>query len=247
MSGDSLSLPLSKAGRSVTQASIDTEALRSFCLAVRFKAGDILRHKGQHYSDMYLMVDGSVAVDRQLKGSPEIVIARSGSPIGEIGFLHGGSATATVTAKTAPSALVINDSTVASLEKHQPPLAVQVLRQLASIAEERISDNLVLDSTAKAFGAAPEIGVLLCRNKAMLEKAQRLRYTVYCEELQRQSPYADHTKKVIADDLDIAGHTFLAVEKRETIGTVRLNLCSEGPVGILEELYGMCASKHHPA
>jgi hypothetical protein len=67
------------------------------------------------------------------------------------GFLHGGSATATVTAKTATSALVIDDSTVASLEKHQPPLAVQILRQLASIAEERMSDNLVLDSTAKAF------------------------------------------------------------------------------------------------
>jgi CRP-like cAMP-binding protein len=242
-----MSLLLSKAGRSVTQASIDTEALRSFCPAVRFKAGDILRHKGQHYSDMYLMVDGSVAVDRQLKGSPEIVIAGCGSPIGEIGFLHGGPATATVTAKTATSALVIDDSTVASLEKHQPPLAVQVLRQLASIAEERMSDNLVLDSPAKAFRAAPEISVLLCRNQAMLEKAQRLRYTVYCEELQRRSPYADHTKKIIADDLDIAGHTFIAIEKGETIGTVRLNLCSEGPVGILEELYGMGASKHHPA
>jgi predicted GNAT family N-acyltransferase len=152
-----------------------------------------------------------------------------------------------VTAKTATSALVIDDFTVASLEKHQPPLAVQVLRQLGSIAEERMSDNLVLDSTAKAFRATPEISVLLCRNQAMLEKAQRLRYTVYCEELQRQSPYADHTRKIIADDLDIAGHTFIAVEKGETIGTVRLNLCSEGPVGILEELYGMGASKHHPA
>ncbi len=51
---------------------------------------------------------------------------------------------------------------------------------------------------------------------------------------------------MIADDLDIAGHTFLAVEKGEAIGTVRLNLCSEGAVGILEELYGMRASKHHP-
>ena len=92
-----------------------------------------------------------LAVDRQLKGAPEIVIARTGSPIGEIGFLHGGSATATVTAKTATSALVIDDSTVASLEKHHPPLAVQVLRQLAFIAEERMSDNLVLDSTGEAL------------------------------------------------------------------------------------------------
>jgi CRP-like cAMP-binding protein len=246
ITSDMISLLPDKVGRSVTQASIDTESLRSFCSAVRFKPGDILRHKGHHYSDMYLMVDGSVSVDRQLKGAPEIVIAGSGSPIGEIGFLHGGPATATVTAKTATSALLIDDSTFAKLEKQQPPLAVQVLRQLAFIAEERMSDNLILDSTAKSFSASPEISVLLCRNKAMLEKAQRLRYTVYCEELGRQSPYADHTKKIIADDLDIAGHTFLAIENGETIGTVRLNLCCECPVGILEELYGMRASKHHP-
>jgi predicted GNAT family N-acyltransferase len=109
-----------------------------------------------------------------------------------------------------------------------------------------MSDNLVLDSTAKAFGAAPGISVLLCRNMAMLEEAQHLRYTVYCEELGRRSPYADHTKKIIADDLDFEGHTFLAREKGETIGTLRLNLCREGPVGILEELYGLRASKHHP-
>jgi predicted GNAT family N-acyltransferase len=101
----------------------------------------------------------------------------------------------------------------------------------------------VFDPTASSTAG---IDVLLCQNNEMLESAQRLRYSVYCEELKRQSPYADPAKKIIADALDRTGHTFVAVEKGETIGTVRVNMCSEGPLGVLEALYGMRASKHHP-
>ena len=72
----------------MTLVSIDVASLQPFCQAVRFKPGEILRHKGQHYTDAYLMLDGSVAVDRKTKGSPEIVVAGAGCPIGEIGFLR---------------------------------------------------------------------------------------------------------------------------------------------------------------
>jgi len=234
----------------MTQDSIDATALKFFSEAVRravcFEPGEILRQKGQHYTDMYLIVDGSVAVDRQTDGVPEVVVAGSGSPIGEIGFLRGASATATVTARTATVALVIDGSTLACMEQQQPLLAVQVLRQLASIADERTSANLVLDSTTKAFTLDPDIDILLCQNAKMLESAQRLRYKVYCEELQRRSPFADHEKKIIADDLDRSGHTFVAVKKGEAIGTGRVNIPWEGSVGVLEELYGMAASKYFP-
>jgi predicted GNAT family N-acyltransferase len=64
--------------------------------------------------------------------------------------------------------------------------------------------------------------------------------------LGRHSPYADHDRKIIADHLDDAGNTFVAIEAGETIGTLRVNLCAHGPIGILEELYGMKASPHHP-
>jgi len=190
------------------------------------------------------LVDGSVTVDRQAN-VPELVVAASGSPIGEISFLRGAPATATVTAKTRISALVIDDPTLIRIEDN-PELSAQVSRQLALIAEERSCENLVLDSTAKAFVSAPGIEVLMCRNAEMLQRAQRLRYTVYCEELGRQSPYADHEKKIISDDLDKTGHTFIAVEKGDTIGTLRANLSREGPLGVLEELYGMSSSKNHP-
>jgi len=229
----------------MTQASIDRMSLGSLCRTVHFAQGDVLRQKGQHYTDMYLLVEGSVAVDCQTNRGRELVVAGAGSPIGEIGFLRGTSASATVAAKTATSALILDASTRACLEQQQPVLTEQVFRQLALIAEERTSDNLRFDPTA--FGPAAGLDILLCQNNQMLQSAQRLRYTVYCDELKRRSPYADHAKKIIADDLDKAGHTFVAVEKGETIGTVRLNLSSEGPLGVLEGLYGMNASKRHPA
>jgi hypothetical protein len=69
---------------------------------------------------------------------------------------------------------------------------------------------------------------------------------VYCEELKRQSPYADHEARTISDPLDEFGHTFLALEEGQTIGTLRGNLPAEGSVGIYEELYGMRNSPHHP-
>lgn len=229
----------------VTQISIDVTSLQTFCPAVRFKPGEILRHKGQHYTDTYLIVDGSVAVDRKTKELPEIVVG-AGCPIGEIGFLQGRSATATVTARTETSVLMLDASTLAHLEQEQPALAAHLLREFAIVADERTSENLVLDSTAKAFTASPDIQILLCQNSKMLESAQRLRYKVYCDELHRRSPFADHEKKVISDDLDKAGHTFVAVKKGETIGTGRVNFSFEGSIGLYEELYGMTASKHHP-
>jgi predicted GNAT family N-acyltransferase len=160
--------------------------------------------------------------------------------------LRGYSATATVTAKTVTSALSINGSTLARLGSEQPALTAQLLRQLATFADERMSDNLVLDPAATGFSPGPDIRVLLCQSGQTLERAQRLRYTVYCEELKRLSPHADPHKKIIVDDLDKAGHTFIAEKEGEAIGTGRVNLCSEGSVGIYEELYGMKSSAYHP-
>jgi hypothetical protein len=99
---------------------------------------------------------------------------------------------------------------------------------------------------ARRATAAPVIDVVLCRDRTMLESAQRLRYQVYCIELGRQSPHADHDRMIIGDPLDRFGHTFIAIEDGETIGTLRTNFCKEGSLGIYEEHYGMRASKHHP-
>jgi predicted GNAT family N-acyltransferase len=118
-------------------------------------------------------------------------------------------------------------------------------RHLAATAPGRSAYGHVAP-IADARAKAPVIGIALCRDKAALENAQRLRYEVYCVELGRQSPYADHQSKTIKDDLDAFGHTFVAVEDGETIGTLRTNFSTEGPLGAFEQLYGMRASKHHP-
>jgi predicted GNAT family N-acyltransferase len=110
--------------------------------------------------------------------------------------------------------------------------------------------NFAIDGgfAAAKWSAAPAaIEVALCCDQAMLKSAQRLRYEVYCAEFGRQSPYADHARKLITDPLDRFGHTFIAIEDGETIGTLRTNFASEGPLGALEDHYGMRVSKHHPA
>jgi CRP-like cAMP-binding protein len=232
---------------SASAALIDSKSLRPFCQPARFAPGDVLRKQGQHYRDMYVLTDGSVEVDRAVRGSTtRVTRSGDGCPIGEIGFLRGWAATATVTARTAIDALVIDDPTLTRLEREQSAVAADFLRRLAEIAEDRTSDNLTFVSGAFDQRRTQVIDVYLCRNDDMLRSAQRLRYEVYCEELGRHSPYADHDKKIITDDLDRFGHVFIAMEAGETIGTMRGNLSSEGSLGVLEELYGMATSPHHP-
>jgi CRP-like cAMP-binding protein/predicted GNAT family N-acyltransferase len=225
----------------------DLELLRSICRQVRFEPGDVLRQKGQHYRDMYVITDGCVDVDPEpSQGRASLVVAGIGAPIGEIAFLRGSPATATVTARTATAALVIGDPTLARLEREQPALTARWLRHLARTAEERTNYNLTWAAATRTRAKPQAIEVHLCRSKEMLERAKRLRYEVYCEELGRQSPYADHDKKVVTDHLDDTGHVFIAVEAGETIGTLRGNASADTELGAMEELYGMRRSPHHP-
>jgi predicted GNAT family N-acyltransferase len=217
---------------------------QSSCREACFARGDVLRRRGQHYSDMYLLMQGSVEVD--LERGEKVLVSDTLSPIGEMGFLTGRAASATVTARTDVSALVMDDPTLALLEREQPQLAAHLLRGLTTIAEERASYNLTWEHTDAAWMHAQSIEAYLCRSAEMLEAAQRLRYEVYCKELGRQSPYADHAKRIITDQLDQTGHVFIARKADETIGTLRVNISRDQELGATEELYGMKASKYHP-
>jgi predicted GNAT family N-acyltransferase len=219
----------------------------TICQRVRFDSGEVIRRKGLHYSEMYLITGGQVEVDLETgDGASKMMLSDPGSPIGEIAFLRGCAATATVTALAATEALLISDETLSRLERDAPALTVEFLRHLAETAEERTSYNLTLFPRPIPSGHSSPLEIYLCRDKNMLENAKRLRYQVYCQELQRNSPYADHENKTISDDLDRFGHTFVAVEAAEIIGTLRTNFASQGPLGILTELYGMTTSPYHP-
>jgi len=226
---------------------INSKLLQSFCRPICFEPGAVLRRKGHHYREMYLLTHGCVDIDRgEGRGAAKLVSSGVGSPIGEIGFLRGSAAIATVTARTPTSALVIDDPSLARLEREQPAMTARLLRGLAEVAEERTSYNLVLTPSAWLHDSRQAVDVHLCRSKEMLESAQQLRYQVYCRELSRRSPHADHEREIISDHLDETGHTFIAVEAGETIGTLRGNISSDCSLGILEELYGMRKSAHHP-
>jgi N-acyl-L-homoserine lactone synthetase len=231
---------------SILGASSYLRSMQPFCRMIGFESGAVLRRKGHHYRDMYLITDGWVNVESATVGAERHAVRGAGSPIGEIGFLRGCPATATVTARTAAAALLIDDTTLARLEREQPALTTDMMRHLAETAEERASYNFVLSADAQAFTGPQTIEVYLCRSNDMLERAQRLRYEVYCEELRRQSPHADHDKRIISDHLDETALTFIAVEGDETIGTLRGNRSVDGPLGIFEELYGMRTSPRHP-
>jgi CRP-like cAMP-binding protein len=221
----------------------DSGLLQALCRKVRFGARDVLREAGQHYRDMYLITEGTVVVQYRRSRAAQW---GAGSPIGEIEFLRGRCATVTVTARTATEALVIDDGTLARLGAEHTRLSARLLRHLAQTAEETSGRNQKSASGAAAYPQGRAIEVYLCRNQEMLERAQRLRYEVYCKELGRDSPYADHRRGIVADDLDRFGHTFIAVQGGETIGTLRGNRPSEGSLGTLDEIYGMRTSLCYP-
>jgi predicted GNAT family N-acyltransferase len=226
---------------------IDPEPLRAYCREVAFPSSAVLRTKGLLSIDMYLLTDGEVEVSVERNGqSGPIATARRGAPIGEIGFLTGVPATATVTAKTASRALYIDDPTWREIERREPALAIELYRKLAEVADGRQSYNLRFLATGEAMQPSVASKVVLCRTPEQLLEAQRIRYEVYCEELGRTSPFADAQRRVIADDLDETGHVLLALEDEAPIATLRMNMARHGPLGLLGELYGMAQSPHHP-
>ena len=141
--------------------------------------------------------------------------------------------------------MVIDDPTLARIEHEQPALAADLLRYLSATADERTSFNLTFHGRGTSTGPRT-VEAYLCRSREMLESAQRLRYEVYCGELGRISPNADHDKKIITDHLDAKAWIFVAIEDDEVVGTLRGNKSDVGPLGFIEELYGMTASPHHP-
>src|SRR4051794_7442433 len=77
--------------------------------SVSFQPGDILRQKGVHYRDMLLTVAGDFVIDFEAEDvSPKRRISEPDTPIGEIGFLRGPAASATVRAASNATAILID-------------------------------------------------------------------------------------------------------------------------------------------
>lgn len=223
------------------------ELFGQYCAEKAFDTGEVLRRKGEHYKDMYIVLEGEARVDVEpfTHHVPRIIVG-PGEAIGEIGFLRGIGATATVTATEPMRVLVLDDPTLARIEAENPDLAVALHRDLIRTADDRTAFNLAYSPDMPHSAGADEIDVLLCRNADMLRRAQALRYDVYCRELGRKSPNADDAQGIISDELDEFGHTLIAVREGEVVGTLRAAFSREGPLGIIEQIYCMQQSRLHP-
>lgn len=224
------------------------EVLRSICGKVEFQPGEYLFVKGQHYREMYILESGKVDVQLQAATQRHKISSQtSGAPIGEIGFLCGTPAIADAIASTPVTCLKIDDHILERLNFEHSEAGAELLRSLVDTMENRQSHNLTMLGGASLLDDNKGLQMLLCHNNEMQQKAFRLRYEVYCEELGRAVSCADEKRRLLQDELDEFGHTFIAVRGDEVVGSIRANRSTEGNLGSLVELYGMNKSGHHPA
>ncbi len=220
--------------------------LQQLCSERRFAHNDILRNEGEHYRDMYFITEGEVKVETT-NPSTQLITRGIGSSIGEIGFLRGTPANATVTAMTPTRVLYLDDIIFRQLKQQQPETATRLFRYLAHTAEDRTSYDLTYAALLNSEKQADDnITVLLCRDEKALRLVQKLRFDIYCGELGRDSPNADHERGTLSDEFDKFAYNFIAFKDKEPIGALRMNFAAEGSLGILEGLYGMDSSSYHP-
>jgi hypothetical protein len=196
--------------------------VRHNCRRLHFAAGQALRRKGHHYADMLVVAEGEVRPEPPA-GNRRAPLGR-GAPIGATAFASGRSSVETLLAAKSTTALVIDDQLLNAIEQDDAATARELHKGLAG-------------APAAAPLTAERVEILLCRTEAMLLAAKNLRYEVYCGELGRSSRNADHGSRTLSDHLDQSGHTFVARDDGETVGTVRVNFAWEGTLGGYEALY----------
>ncbi len=213
------------------------EALEGVARRVQFDDGTPLRLKGVFASDILLITEGDV--DCILSEGNDIRLqVGPGDIVGEIGFLTGKGANATLRAVGPVSALSIDGAALGRLQQESPAEAAQVLRHLAGLMRHRTEENVDLLSDVDTEDAGT-FEILRCSTLDQQRTAQKVRYDVYCLEFGRTSPYADTEEGTIIDDLDKSGTSFLALHEGQPIGTVRVNLGRDSDFGPMIEIYGV--------
>lgn len=100
---------------------------------ISVEPGRVLTKQGDFGREAFVVVDGSVCV--QIDGA-EIATLKAGQQFGELALLDGGVRTATVTATTDTTLLVIDQRSFLSLLDEVPGLARRILASLAATIRE---------------------------------------------------------------------------------------------------------------
>lgn len=201
------------------------QALHDVGTEVVFSAGDVLREKGTFAPDMLLITQGHVDCFVSDDEAERLTVG-PGTIVGEIGFLTGQGATATLRAQGEVHALSIDAEALQRLRRNTPEIAATVLRHLAELLSDRSAQNEGLAQQA------PEGGVIRCSTLDLKRTAQRVRYDVACLERGEQCATADPEEGIITDDLDRTGTSFLAFDGVQAIGMMRLNFTAQGDAEI---------------
>ena len=102
----------------------DLEQLGRIVHEVDVKAGDVLTHEGRHEGYFFVVVEGSVEIER---GGRTINTLGPGDFLGEIALLDGGPRTATATAATPSRLLSLEHQAFDDLLDTSPAIRTAVL------------------------------------------------------------------------------------------------------------------------
>jgi 3-hydroxymyristoyl/3-hydroxydecanoyl-(acyl carrier protein) dehydratase len=86
---------------------------------------------------------------------------------------------------------------------------------------------------------APDIDVASVDDRAVLHLVQHQRYEILVGEQQLAPPGADHARRLVVDDLDLAGRSFAAFAGPALVGSVRVNVVADGGADAFASAYGL--------
>ena len=113
--------------------------IRDSLTAALFPPNRYLFRESVPSSHLYFVVSGSlVATVGTSSGDVSLGVVRPGSWIGEIGFIDGGLATATVKAGEATRVLEISHAELASLQQNHPRAAAVLMRTVTMQLAQRL-------------------------------------------------------------------------------------------------------------
>ena len=106
----------------------ELQALDSACTEVKYPAGRVLCKEGEPGRELMIIVEGKASVDRE---GQHVTALGAGEFLGELSLLDHGPRTATVTADSDVTLLVLTPSELASVLSQVQPLALRMLATLA--------------------------------------------------------------------------------------------------------------------
>lgn len=134
------------------------DSLRRVLTPVDVAAGAILIEEGAPHETLHLLWEGTLAVQVALASGARWEIGRlgPGSVVGEVSFIDGGLASATVTAVTGAQLLTLSRAALGELERSDAHLAAGVMQALCDSLAARVRDaSNRLEEAGPSAASAP--------------------------------------------------------------------------------------------